>query len=668
MNRKERRRGFIESLDELWKKECKFVDKIFDQGISLEPTQLMQFYDYVYHHCSSDVHNGNLHAQDSGDHLHGSLTFYLTARLREMAAEMDTITDYEELLIVYDRKWQPYQKACAELHHMCRYFNVNWVKRERQAGHNDIHEVYPMAMHLWKKIVLTPIDRSLVDSIIRQKKYAASLVYQVLQSIVQLYAHDVRQETSVRDKLINVFGMESGVLQFYAKQTTEMFKGILATKRYSALKTFLKYACLVMPEIEEGVNFKEFLKSHIEPHLKDELARSKGGKDYVQAILGLRHGPLDRGLREHKKLLCVIDQVCEAEINSSDININKMTSTKLLLMYIHHLMKSTDQSEKELNDELIRTAEVAQFIFDKDRFLMGYKTLLIKRQINETSTSDDLEVTMVSHLTKRFGLMATTNLLKQLRDMQKSNVIKEQFETYLVGRNIKLGLDFRLKCFYGTYKTPKMNLIMPFELQRTVEVFKTFFLNTYKNRKVELNIDESFGEIMINIDGNPPYFVKVSMLQMALLLQFNHSDKYTVDELAMRLGTQTDAIIPVSLNRILVCGESLSPSSCVEVERKFTNRKRRLNINQVPTKQIKLEPENDNTNLRIKRSTQVRCVLVRIMKNSMIMSHTQLIGEVNETLKNHFKPDTKLIKREIEHLIDISYLVRSDNNTYTYVS
>ncbi|KAH8296476.1 hypothetical protein KR054_006674 [Drosophila jambulina] len=664
MNREDRHRGFKDSLDGIWNKECILLDQIFDQGIALEPKQLMQFHDYVYHHCSSFVHNSGVRAQDPGKHLHESLTRYLTTRLREMAAEMETITESEQLLIVYAGRWQPYQKACADLDLMCRYFNVNWVKRERQVGHSNIHEVYPMAMHLWMELVFRPIDRSLVDAIVRQKKYAASLVYQVLQSLVQLYANDVRQETTVRDKLINIFGMESGVLQFYEKQTTEWFKQILATKKYSALKPFLKYVCLAMPEIEDGQKFKEFLKSHIAPQLRDALARSPGGKNYVQAILGLRHGPLERGLREHKKLLYVIDEVCETAINSSEIN-HKITSTELLVRYTHQLMTTKHSLEEEPKDELKRIVEVVEFIFNKDVFLNRYRSSLQNRQINETSTSDDLEVTMVSLLAKRFGRDATTNLSKQLKEMQKSDIIKDQFNAYLIGRDIKLEFDFRLKCFNASDITQNISLIYPSELQGIIGNFKAFFLDKYKGRKLEFNIQKSSAEIVVNIDRSSPYFVKVSVLQMALLLQYNQNDKYTVEELAVRLGTEIDTIIPVSLERILVCGESLTPSSSVEVAREFSKRKRHLNINTVPTKQRKIE--YDDQELRQRRTIQVRCVVVRIMKKRMIINHAQLMGEVSEELRNHFKPDTKLIKREIEYLIERNFLERSENNSYTYI-
>lgn len=269
-----------------------------------------------------------------------------------------------------------------------------------------------------------------------------------------------------------------------------------------------------------------------------------GAKDYIQAILGLRHGPLARAIREHKELLSVIDQVCETAINSREIN-QKMTSVELLVRYSHQLMMSKHPSEEELKDELKRIVEVVHFLFDKDLFFARYRLALQSRQIMETSTSDDMEVTMISQLRNRFGYDATANLSKQLNEMQSSNIIKDQFNSYL--GDIKLGFDFRLKCFMKKDITSKINLILPLELQQTVEVFKSFYASSYKDRKVEFNIELSSGEIVININQRSPYIVKVSMFQMALLLQFNQSDKYTVEELAMRLGTEIETIKPVSI-------------------------------------------------------------------------------------------------------------------------
>lgn len=118
--------------------------------------------------------------------------------------------------------------------------------------------------------------------------------------------------------------------------------------------------------------------------------------------------------------------------------------------------------------------------------------------------------------------------------------------------------------------------------------------------------------------------------------------------------------------RILVCCGSLTPSSFVEVAKEFTNRKRHLNINTVATKQRKVE--NNDKEIMEKRSIQVRAAVVRIMKKSMILNHSQLIIEVIEELRNQFRPDTKLIKKEIELLIEKEYIARSNDNSYTYLS
>lgn len=104
----------------------------------------------------------------------------------------------------------------------------------------------------------------------------------------------------------------------------------------------------------------------------------------------------------------------------------------------------------------------------------------------------------------------------------------------------------------------------------------------------------------------------------------------------------------------------------MEVAKEFTNRKRHLNINTVATKQRKVE--NNDKEIMEKRSIQVRAAVVRIMKKSMILNHSQLIIEVIEELRNQFRPDTKLIKKEIELLIEKEYIARSNDNSYTYLS
>lgn len=53
------------------------------------------------------------------------------------------------------------------------------------------------------------------------------------------------------------------------------------------------------------------------------------------------------------------------------------------------------------------------------------------------------------------------------------------------------------------------------------------------------------------------------------------------------------------------------------------------------------------------------------MKTRQRMSHQELIGEVLEQLR-FFKPDTRVIKRRFEHLINNDYMERSEENRDIY--
>jgi predicted transcriptional regulator len=58
---------------------------------------------------------------------------------------------------------------------------------------------------------------------------------------------------------------------------------------------------------------------------------------------------------------------------------------------------------------------------------------------------------------------------------------------------------------------------------------------------------------------------------------------------------------------------------------------------------------------------------VRIMKSRQRLSHTHLIGEVIEQVKERFSPDVVLVKKMIEHLIDKGFIARQGDG-YVYVS
>lgn len=82
-----------------------------------------------------------------------------------------------------------------------------------------------------------------------------------------------------------------------------------------------------------------------------------------------------------------------------------------------------------------------------------------------------------------------------------------------------------------------------------------------------------------------------------------------------------------------------------------------------------LEEQHSAKRVEEDRSHTIEACVVRIMKARRTMTHQQLFTEVMAQL-HFFKPNPKVIKKRIEHLIEREYLERdsADANTYKYLA
>ncbi|EDV51635.2 cullin homolog 1 [Drosophila erecta] len=667
MNHKDKQTHCIESLGILWQTTSEFLRQIFDDHIPFDGQQILKFYSHIYQYFSTWAPNMNAPSQYGGTYIYAWLGSDLTLRLKNISKAIKNQEYRDDLIAKYVEHWLQYQKSCEILDKGCLYINRNWVERERFEGRKYIQPVYRMAMIKWKEEVFRPIDRELVNAIttnLRQKNSESTkaLVYQVLQSIVELYANDEKQEVPVLSKLENVFMKD--VVCFYKTSTMAEFQRIIVSNDHTDFKHFLKYACLAMPEIEDGFEFRAFLRSHLAAQLQEAIAKSLTCKDYIQAIFGVRNSTLTRAIRDHKNLLAIVDRVCADAINKVDEERNPIS---LIVMYADELMRKKQESEKAIIEELKRIVVLVEFLNDKDTFIRFYWNMLRIRQIKETSASDGNESTMISLLSKKFGDLLIWDLRQQLKELELSRIIKSQFQDHLNFKGVKLGFDFRPKCFQKKNE-PNFKFTFPDELQQASMEFSMFLKYHSRNeRKIfEFNNNLSSGEISCHLNQSI-HIIELSTFQMAILLLFNRHERITEQDMALALGVEVETLKGklkfLNQKQLLIYNGAF-----VEVNMNFTNKKRRLDFISYKTKIRKLD-DNCITELKIRRANQTDAAIARIMKKNRELEHSELISHVFEELKNLFTPQVGYIRERLEALLNMKCpcVERCKSGTYRYV-
>ncbi|XP_034657221.1 cullin homolog 1 [Drosophila subobscura] len=606
-------------------------------------------------------------SQDAGKKVYLALENILTIRLRSIVAELESINDEQELLREYHRCWKSYQASATVLDIGCSYLNENWVKRERLEGRDYVYTIYRLAMITWKKVIFSPIDRSLINAIhhtmveeIHAQSINPSRIYTVLESIVDMFANDVNQSCSVLEKMNNVF--EAKVLKSFEAESKTLFRSMVGLDSHKELKHFVKCAVSCIPRIEH--EFCYILRKHLECLLENDIKKCARdyGRDYVQAMLSLRKLPLFRAF-DSKEFLAVADQVCFKVINKITDGAKEGNPPKMLALYCHKLLQKNQCSEV-LKNELKRIVEVAAFLNDENKkiFTKLYFALLNKRRIDYTSASDENESLMISMLMKDLGCGFEDKARIDRNEMAASNAVNARCQDVLLGIGLKVGIQLRMKFFKVTELPESSNAMrLPLELEQSVSEFKVFWSQQFTKYGLYFNIPKSQGELTMNVSPLKCFTLQVNTLQMALLLQFNHQNIFAVQKLAENVGTSPETLMtamrPLIARKVLIVGKNsaaLTPASCITVCTDYNSNKSLINIAKAPVGRV-LE-----TNTPKLRTEKLDAAIVRIMEREKQLKPQSLIHQVTQEHNLGLCP-IKLIKGRIENFMEKKYLELSSD-------
>ncbi|KAF5503352.1 Cullin-1 [Colletotrichum fructicola] len=189
-----------------------------------------------------------------GEELYNKLIEYLKSHLEGLVQQSKTHTD-EALLTFYIKEWNRYTVAAKYIHHLFRYLNRHWVKREMDEGKKNIYDVYTLHLVQWRRVLFEDVSGKVMEAVLKlveKQRNGETIEYgqikQVVDSFVSLGLDDSDPTKSTLD--VYRFHFEKPFLEHTKTYYQNESKQFVAE---NSVVEYMKKAAARLQEEEERV-------------------------------------------------------------------------------------------------------------------------------------------------------------------------------------------------------------------------------------------------------------------------------------------------------------------------------------------------------------------------------------------------------------------------------
>nr|XP_046182507.1 cullin-5-like isoform X2 [Oncorhynchus gorbuscha] len=375
---------------------------------------------------------------------------------------------------------------------------------------------------------------------------------------------------------------------------------------------------------------------------------------------------------------------------------------ELLANYCDMLLRKTPLSKKLTSEEIEAKLKdvllVLKYVQNKDVFMRYHKAHLTRRLILDISADSEIEENMVEWL-REVGMPAdyVNKLARMFQDIKVSDDLNQNFKECHKHNKLTLSADsVNIKILNAgawSRSSEKVFVSLPTELEDLIPEVDDFYKKNHSGRKLHWHHLMSNGIITFKNEVGQ-YDLEVTTFQLAVLFAWNQRPRERISFENLKLATELpDAELrrtlwslvafPKLKRQVLFYDPVVgSPKDFAEGTLFYVNQEfsliknskvqKRGKINligrlQLTTERMREEENEGIVQLRILRTQEA---IIQIMKMRKRITNAQLQTELVEILKNMFLPQKKMIKEQMEWLIEHKYIKRdeTDLNTFLYMA